>query len=216
MTEQKKKSKLFSLKYLFLDFVRVTGALPTLIWYRPKLMYENKAAEKKIRGGALLISNHNCFFDPIYVMLAVYYRRHHFICNREFYETKARWFLKNVQCIPIDIENTGLSTMKEINAHLTAGELVSMFPEGHINDGSGEMRQFKSGMVLMAMRAKVPIIPVYVRAHQPRRSRLRVVIGEPVDINKMFGNRPTMSQIESVTARLYEKENELKQIAFSR
>ena len=214
MKEQRKKAKLFSLKYLFVDFVRITGVLPTLIWYRPKFIYENKAAKKKIKGGALLVSNHNCFFDPVYLMLAVWYRRQHYICNKQFYETKAKWFLEHVLCIPIDIETTGFGTMKEINEHLTSGEVVSIFPEGHINDGSGEMRGFKSGMVLMAMRAKVPIIPVYIKAHEPRWSRLRIVIGEAIDINEMFGGRPTMSDIEQVTNLIFNKESELKELAF--
>ncbi|MBQ1615990.1 MAG: 1-acyl-sn-glycerol-3-phosphate acyltransferase [Ruminococcus sp.] len=212
--KEQKKAKLFSLKYWFVDFVRVTGAIPTYLWYRPKIVYESKSAKKKIRGGALLMCNHNCFYDPIYLMIAVWYRRHHFIINKQFLETKARWFLEHVLCIPIDIENTGFQTMKTINDHLTSGEIVSIFPEGHINDGSGEMRQFKSGMVLMAMRAKVPIVPVYIRAHEPRFSRLKIVIGEAVDINKQFDSRPSMSDIEKVTQQLFEKESQLKEIAF--
>ncbi|MBQ3266088.1 MAG: 1-acyl-sn-glycerol-3-phosphate acyltransferase [Ruminococcus sp.] len=216
MKEPKNKAKLFSLKYLFVDFVRITGALPTYIWYRPQIVYENRAARQRIRGGALLISNHNCFFDPIYIMIALWYRRHHIVCNQEFYNTKARWFLEHVLCIPIDIDNIGFNTMKEINDHLTAGELVSMFPEGHVNDGSGEMRSFKSGMVLMAMRAKVPIVPIYVKEHKPRSSRLKVVVGEAIDVNQLFGSRPTMTDIENVTEKLFQKENELKEIAFGR
>ena len=216
MKEPKKKAKLFSLQYLFVDFVRITGALPTMIWYRPKIMYENEAAKRKIRGGALRISNHNCFFDPIYIMLALWYRRHHIVCNQEFYNTKARWFLQHVLCIPIDIDNPGFKTMREINEHLKNGEMVSIFPEGHVNDGSGELRTFKSGMVLMAMRAGVPIVPVYVREHRPRSSRVKIVVGETIDINEMFGPTPSMRDIESASAKLYDKENELKEIAFGR
>ena len=216
MNDQANKAKLFSPRYFFVAFVRVTGAIPTLLWYRPKIIYENKTAKKKIKGGALVISNHNCFFDPVYVMLALWYRRHHFIINKEFYETKAKWFLNHVLCIPIDTKNIGFQTMKVINDHLTSGDLVSMFPEGHINDGSGEMRQFKSGMVLMSMRAKVPIVPIYVCEHKPRSSRLRVVIGEPIDINQMYAGRPSMAEIEEITNRLFDKENELKAIAFRR
>ena len=214
MKEQKKRAKLFSTKYLFVDFIRVTGALPTLIWYRPKFIYENKAAKKRIRGGALLVANHNCFYDPIYLMLAAWYRRHRFVCNKQFFETKGGWFLKRVMCIPIDPENTGFATMREINDHLSNGEVVSIFPEGHINDGSGEMRGFKSGMALMAMRAKVPIVPVYIREHKPRSGRLRVVIGEAVDIEKLCGGRPTMADIEEVTNLIFKKESKLKELAF--
>jgi len=216
MKEQKKKAKLFSAKYLFVDFIRVTGALPTFLWYRPKFIYENQAAKKRIRGGALLVANHNGFYDPIYLMTAVWYRRHRFICNERFFDSKAGWFLKRVLCIPIDTENTGFRTMREINDHLSNGEIVSIFPEGHINDGSGELRSFKSGMALMAMRAKVPIVPVYVREHTPRHSRLRVVIGEAVDIGRLYGERPTMADIEEVTNLIFEKESELKELAFRR
>ncbi len=216
MKEQKKKAKLFSTKYLFVDFIRVTGALPTLLWYRPKFIYENKAAKKRIRGGALLVANHNGFYDPIYLMTAIWYRRHRFICNKQFLESKAGWFLKRVLCIPIDPENTGFSTMREINDHLSNGEIVSIFPEGHINDGSGEMRSFKSGMALMAMRAKVPIVPVYIKEHKPRCSRLRFVIGEAVDIDKLCDGRPTMADIEAVTSLIFQKESELKELAFKR
>lgn len=216
MNKPKKKAKLFSFKYLLIDFIRITGAIPTLLWYRPKVMYENASAKKKIRGGALVIANHNFFFDPITVMLAIWYRRHRFICNKEFYETGAKWFFRAVRCIPIDIENFNLGSLRQINACLDDGELVSMFPEGHINDGSGEMRQFKSGMVLMAMRSKVPIIPLYAAKHKPAWRRLRVAIGEPIDIEARFGSRPTMAQIEELTAELYEKENKLRTVAEQR
>lgn len=211
MTEQKPKAKLFSWKYFGVDFIRLTGALPTLLWYRPKVLYENENAKKKIRGAALVISNHNCFFDPIYVMLGLWYRRHRFICNKEFYETKAKAFLRIVRCIPIDIENFNIGSLREINDCLKRGELVSMFPEGHINDGSGEMRQFKSGMVLMAVRADVPIVPMYIKEHKPKSGRLKMIIGEPIDIKKRCGGMPNLQQIDQLTAELFDKENQLKE-----
>ena len=48
------KAKLFSLRCLLMDFVRLTGALPGLIWLRPKRRYTSKQAKKRIRGAALL------------------------------------------------------------------------------------------------------------------------------------------------------------------
>ena len=45
--------------YFFYDFVKITAAIPGLIWFRPKRIYVNENAKKKIKGGALLISNHS-------------------------------------------------------------------------------------------------------------------------------------------------------------
>ena len=99
------RAKLFSLKYLVYDFVKVTAALPGLLWLRPRWRYENKEARRRIRGGAVVIANHVGFFDPIYVMFAIWYRRHHFICGKEFFESKSRWWFEHFLCIPVDRGN---------------------------------------------------------------------------------------------------------------
>ncbi len=82
MKNEKKKNekKRSPLRWLPFDFVRITAA-PGLLWFRPKIIYENENAKKKIRGGALLISNHIGLFDPMYLMMAIWYRRHRFICK---------------------------------------------------------------------------------------------------------------------------------------
>ena len=102
--EQKRtnRAKLFSPRYLVHDFIKATAAIPGLIWMRPRWIFETKAARKRIRGGALLIANHYGFFDPVYLMFAVWYRRHHFICGKEFFESRFRWLFKQFLCIPID------------------------------------------------------------------------------------------------------------------
>ena len=46
--KEQKKAKLFSLKYWFVDFVRVTGAIPTYLWYRPKIVYESKSTHETV------------------------------------------------------------------------------------------------------------------------------------------------------------------------
>ena len=212
--EHPKKNKLFSLKYLVYDFVKVTAALPGLIWLRPSWKYENKEAKKRIRGGAVVIANHIGYFDPIYIMMTIWYRRHHFVCGKEFFESGARWWFKQFLCIPVDRQNFSLGSLREISDELKAGSLVPIFPEGHINDGSGEIAAFKSGMVLMALQGKAPIVPVYIKPKAHWYSRVKMVIGKPVDIIARYGARPTMRQIDEISAELQQKEKELEQIAY--
>ena len=214
------KAKLFSLRYLFYDFVKLTAALPGLLWFRPKWLYESRAARKRIRGGCLLIANHNGFFDPICVMLAVWYRRHRFVCDKIFFTGKKRWLFQHFLCIPVDRENVGMDTLRTIAGELKSGSLVSLFPEGHIareeESGQSGVAAFKSGAVLMALQGKVPIVPVYCRQKPRFWSRLRIAVGEPIDIIERYGPRPSLSQIEQISEELRAKEQELAALANGR
>lgn len=213
--QPKNKAKLFSLRYWFYDFVKLTAALPGLIWFRPKWIYENEAARKRIRGGALIIANHGGFFDPICVMTAIWYRRHHFVCDKMFFQGKKRWLFERFLCIPVDRENVGMDLLRTVADELKAGSLVSLFPEGHVQEESGGagLASFKSGVVLMALQGKAPIVPVYCRPKPHWWSRLRMVIGEPVDLNERYGKRPSLSQIEKISETLRAKEVELAALA---
>lgn len=208
-TKNKNKAPLFSVKYIVYDFAKLTAALPGLIWYRPKIMPETKDARKMIRKGALIISNHTCIFDPIYLQFAVWYRRHHFICMRELSDSRGGWFFEKFLCIPIDRENFGLDSFHTIIDHLKQDEIVSMFPEGRVNDGSGKMADFKSGMILMALKSGKPIVPIYIKKKEHWYNRVRMAIGESIQIDLASAS---FKAIDEAAAKLKEKEEYLKQI----
>ncbi len=206
------KAKLFSLRCFVMDFIRVSGALPGLLWLRPKIRYASKKAKKRIRGGALVISNHTSFVDPGYTMFVFWYRRQYFVCHKAFMETKAGPFFHAAGClIPIDADNFNIGSFRAITDSLKAGKVVTLFPEGHVN--GGEMMEFKSGMVLISMQSKRPIVPVYLKPRKHWCSRLKAVVGEPVDITALCGGMPAFSKIEEITRLLREREAELEELA---
>lgn len=208
MKEPKKRKH--PLGYYFLhDFAKVTAGIPGLIAFRPKIYFENEAARARIRGGALLIGNHAGFFDPIYMMFAIWYRRHHFICTKELFEGKQKFFFEHFRCIPIDRGNFGIDSFRLIVEHLSQGKIVSMFPEGRIEDG---MKSFKSGMVLMAMKSKTPIIPIYIQPRSHWWQRLRMAVGEGVDVCTLCGSGANFSRVEDIAALLHDKEIQLQKL----
>jgi len=199
--------------YFFYDFVKVTAGLPGLLWFRPKVWYENDRARERINGGALLIANHSGMLDPISMQLAVWYRRHHFICLKVFFEKPvSAWLFKRFHCIPVDRENFGMETLREIVAVLREDKLVSMFPEGRMVGDTAHTETFKSGMVLMAAMSRKPIIPMYIAPRKHFYSRLHVVIGEPEDIVPASGPLPSLVEIEKITAYLHDHEERLRAI----
>ena len=197
--------------YLFYDFVKLTAALPGLLWFRPRLLYAGEKAKARIRGGALVVANHLGFFDPVYLHFAIWYRRIHFVCLQQFFDSSWGWFFRKVHCVAIDKQNVGLDSVREVIRLLKAGKLVSMFPEGQVND-SGELGSFKSGMVLMALRGACPIIPVYIEARRHWYERLTMVIGEPVDVQTLCGEKKGVAGMEAAAEQLKLREEELKRM----
>ena len=208
MNESTQKPKLFSFKNFFHDFVRVTGA-PVALWFRPKRIYTCEKARKIPKGGLLLIANHTDFADPVYMMLGVWQRRQYFLVSEELMDGRHGRLFKTCRCIRIDRDNPGVSTFREITQRLKSGECVSMFPEGKIAADSTKPSPFKSGAVLMAIRSGVPIIPMYIEKKKSAFGRLRIVIGESVDVRAMYGERPTFAQIDAATKLLFEREQSL-------
>lgn len=208
--EGKKRARLFSLKYLLFDFIKLSAAVPTLIWLRPKRRYSSEAARKKVRAGALVIANHTAFIDPIYVMTAFWYRRMRFIISEEIGASRAGGFFRACGGIVIDRKNPSIGSFKQITSSLGSGELVAIFPEGHISDQKGDA--FKSGVTLMALKSGAPVVPVYIKPRKGFFDRLRVVFGEAVDVRELYGERPTFAQIGEATELLHNRMAELRNI----
>ncbi len=196
---------------MFYDFVKITGGIPGFLFFRPKLLYANDAAKERVRGGALLIANHFGFFDPIYLQFALWYRRMRFVCLKQFFDSKAGWLFYAVHCIPVDRENIGMDTVREIVDSLKKDEVVGMFPEGQINTEPGDLAAFKSGMVLMGLQSKKPIIPVYIKPRYHWYDRLVLAIGEPVDVGNMGASG--MAALDEAAKLLHDREEELKKLA---
>lgn len=200
------------------DFIRLT-AIPGLLWFRPKKYYLHEEDKKPIKGGALVISNHITLFDPMYLMLTIRSRRHHCICMDDFYTPKIRgWLFSNAfLCLPISRTKATFGQIKDIINHLKNGDMVTMFPEGKINDNAEGIQAFKSGMVMMAMRGGVPIYPVYIKRRKHFYSRLEVAFGSPLNPSDYkAGAVATQEEIALICKTLEEREKELESFILSK
>lgn len=200
-------------KYSLFDLFRFFG-IPFLLWFRVKKIYENELAKKKQKGGCLIISNHILYSDVMVLHCAFAYRRLFFVVMKELFEKPfSRWFYRNSGCIPVDREKPSLSTFKEIVLRLQGGNMIVIFPEGHVSFSNDKpMSPFKSGAIMMAYQANVPIVPTYREIRKNIFQRQKIVIGEPINIKEKFGDNLGMNQIEEVTKYLFDKEQELKEL----
>lgn len=206
-SKKKPKNKIFRLKFLVYDVIKWTGALSALIVLRPKIVFENKAAKKTLKGPAVLIANHESFLDPIKLHFAFWYRRMHLVATSELFDSKFKnWFFNSVLCIKVNKEHFNFQTFRDVSNELTNGSVVGIFPEGGLKENSeGNVSPFKAGAVLMALKNNAPVIPIYLNKPKKWYNRQLIVIGEPVKLNNSEGQLP-LSEVENIAKSLREKE----------
>ncbi len=120
-------------------------------------------AEKLNRPGPwILISNHVSAWDPLAVAYPVRCQEVVFLGKKELAANPfTRWLMKALHMITVDRHAMDMEAMRACMRALKDGEVLGVFPEG-TRHHEGTMRQMESGVALMALRARVPLVPVYV------------------------------------------------------
>lgn len=139
------------------------------------------------KGGVLLVSNHQSYFDPMLATMALprqcsFMARDTLFCNNIF-----KAIIESLNAFPVKRGAADLRGIKEALRRLKDGYAVLLFPEG-TRSASGAMGDIQPGVAMLAQRAGVPVVPVAIDgAYEiwpkgqkwPRRGRVRVKYGQP-------------------------------------
>ena len=144
-------------------------------------------------GGGLVCSNHQSTLDPVLVGLTCRRRMNYLARQTLFKQRGFRHLIEFLDAIPIDREGFGLAGIKETLKRLRRNELVLIFPEG-TRTPDGEVQPLKPGIISLARRGRVPLIPVGIDgaydawprdARFPWPARIRVVVGQPISTEQI-------------------------------
>lgn len=212
--------RLFDPKLWFMDFVRITGAIPCLVYLRLKRIFVTSTGKRKrgmFRGKFLVAANHSSFLDPAILTTAFWQRRVCFVATEDLFKLKhGKWFFGGIGCIPVNKENVSIETFKQVQEMFYRGHVVGIFPEGGVvRDDS--MKAFKSGIALMAAMSGADIIPTYIVKRTNGWRRQVVFIGEKIKLRDHITSEfPTMDELEKLTQLLQDTERELERVAIER
>ncbi|WP_422926443.1 lysophospholipid acyltransferase family protein [Singulisphaera sp. PoT] len=112
------------------------------------------------KGGALLVSNHASHLD-VFILGIPLHRPLNYVARSTLFFPPLGTLIRSVGGFPIQREGMGAQGLKETLKRLKSGGIVALFPEG-TRTKNGEIGEFKSGIAVLAARAKVPIIPAAV------------------------------------------------------
>ena len=211
-----KKNKAKKPNFFFYNLVKITAAIPILLFLRPKLLYFSGKA-KKHKKGVLIVANHKSFYDPVLLLTAFWYRNLSIVTSKELFKSKlGGLFFRSVNTIMVDKENPSSAVVFTVSKRLKSDSAVAIFPEGGINDTDQDVKNFKSGAVVMAHLGKKPILPVYLVKGKKWYNRNYVVIGEEIDLKDIFTESPSKEDIERASVYIKEKEMELSKYFYQK
>jgi 1-acyl-sn-glycerol-3-phosphate acyltransferase len=163
--------------------------------------------------GAMIVSNHRSSIDPFFIQ-TVADRPTHWMVAREYCDHPAfAWFLKGI-CEVIPVRRGGVDTQATRTAIRLASEggLVGVFPEGRINMTDEVLLPARPGVIVMALRARVPIVPCYIEGSPFNRvpwspffmpAKVRITFGEPMDLSDHYESYGDKAVIEGLMRRCF-------------
>jgi 1-acyl-sn-glycerol-3-phosphate acyltransferase len=151
-------------------------------------------------GQYLLISNHRGILDPLVIEIALKDSNifGSWIAKKELYNSPFfGLFVRNSGGILLDRESNKMSRFfSDIRkAVKDDGYSIFIFPEGTRNKGEVDLLEFKEGARIIAIKNRLPILPIYIKTHTDKalgnsldnkgeKQTIIIEIGELIDYRK--------------------------------
>lgn len=164
-----------------------------------------RGRENLPEGPCVICANHSGFADPLWVFLLMGTREPPWTMAKKSVMDKPLFgrFLMAFRAFPVDRDSVDLAAVKKSLSVLKNGEKLLIFPEG-TRVKKGKKSEPKSGAVLLAQRAGVPLVPVFITPDRKPFQPIRVVMGEAYTPD-YSSRRPDAAELERHTAELMEK-----------
>ena len=187
-----------------------------LMW-RPRM---NRRCPFPEDGPVLFIVNHRSTVDP-----AIAWYPHHLVGTKRRVRTPGYlatqmfcdmpgivgWTIAAQESIPVDDQaghnphaiHTALRRLRD-------GKMVGIFPEGRINRGPGILPG-NPGVAYLAIRARVPVFPIYLENVPVSESylrpffmprRVRITFGDAIDLSEYEGRLKDSAALQEATGKM--------------
>ncbi len=150
----------------------------------------------------ILVSNHKSWMDPLIMAQPCKKYEVRFVGKKELNANPmVTKLLDKLHMITVDRHNTDLAAMRQCFRVLRDKKVLGIFPEGtrHLPD---LMSEVETGTSVLALRANVPLLPVYI-SRKLRFLRLtHVYVGEPMDVSDLAAQGMDAAVVEQMTQRI--------------
>ena len=160
--------------------------------------------------GALIVCNHRSPMDTCFIELGTNRVVHWMIAKEYCHDWKLGWFLRMCEVIPTNRAAVDTAATKMAIRYAQNGDLVGLFPEGRLNTTDEVMISGRAGAALIALKARVPVIPCFIEGSPYdgttlgallMHARVTVTVGRPIDLSEYYGREGERGLLEELTRR---------------
>ena len=147
-------------------------------------------------GGYLVACNHISNWDPTTVGVS-FPRQLRFMAKKELFEHQPlAGIIRMCGAFPVDRSVGDMAALRAAINILSEGNCMVMFPEGTRN--GGRLLKAKPGVAMIALHAKVPVIPMFISGKYHPFGKLRVRIGKPIDLSQYYEKKVRGSELQAI------------------
>ncbi len=200
-------------------FVKITGYFVQLFMFRTKVYYEDKSVQsRRIKGSAIVISNHVTVMDFAVLMFVFYSRTLRCLIAELMFSQNIflTLLLKFLGGIKVDRDSHDFSFVNKCCKILKKGGIIEIYPEARLpKEGEQTPLPFKSSAAYIALESGAPVIPVYNSGNYSKKGRNNVIIGMPIDVREYYDNSLSHTEnleniSEMLRQRVIDLQNELE------
>ena len=201
---------------LFHWFVKLTGWIFWRLIYKTKVCYQDKSVQgRRIRGKAIVISNHRRIMDYAVMMFVFWNRTLRCAVAEVVYKNNFLMppLLKFLGCVCVERDRHDFSFLSKLKKVLERGGVAEIYPESRLpKQGEETPIEFKPSYVHLALETDSPIIPVYNSEKKPDCKCEYVVIGVPIYVSELYNSKLSEKEnIQYINDYVRSKIIELKQ-----
>lgn len=178
-----------------------------LILFKKKIFYEDKAVQsRRIRGGALVISNHFSVLDYILTLFVVLPRKLYIVAAEMAFKNRfLRFGMRFFGGIEANRVTKSMRFVGESADIIKKGRVVQIFPEGRITH-DGTTAYFKQSYLAIALHSGAPIIPIVLDGTYHILKRSHVLIGKPIYLSDYCkSQKPSREEMVALNDMVYNK-----------
>jgi 1-acyl-sn-glycerol-3-phosphate acyltransferase len=191
---------------------------PQSCWYFVNTLFTRVLWRAQVSGplpvadkqGAVIVCNHRSGIDPLLIQLCTD-RIVHWMVAREYYQMPGiSVVFRTLRSIPVNRGGIDTAATKMAIRLAQQGGLVGLFPEGRVNLTDALLLPGRSGAALIALRARVPVIPCFVSGAPYDGTALgsffmagktRVRVGAPIDLSEYYGREGDRTVLQELTKK---------------
>ncbi|MDD4503461.1 MAG: lysophospholipid acyltransferase family protein [Clostridiaceae bacterium] len=159
-------------------------------------------------GAYIVCANHVSMIDPIFVGIALS-QRMYFMAKAELFKNKLLGaLLRGLGAFPVKRGEADIRSIKTSLKLLNSSKVLALFPEGTRNKTDEVVAE--PGIAMLAIKSKVPVVPVAIISSYKFFKRTKVIIGRPIELTEYHERKLLNEEYLKISLGIMNKINELK------